>query len=105
MSAQRDRKLAEVAEIAAGVLGGIAAHDDRLEEMGPGINARSTDGGASKGAVSKPTERAVERPAVVVTSHLSRLIDRLHAVALDVDAAYGEIARTRNGLAVKGEPS
>lgn len=35
MTRDRDRKLAELADIAHGVRLGIAAFDDRAEEMGP----------------------------------------------------------------------
>lgn len=104
MTAARNRKLAEVAEVAAGVLHGIAAFDDRLDEMGPGVSARGT-GPGSKGGSSSPVEGQFEKPPTVVASRLERLVDRLHAAALDVDAAYGEIARTQRGLPAKGEPS
>jgi hypothetical protein len=104
MTADRNRKLAELADIAHGVRHGIAAFDDRLEEMGPGINARG-NGRGGKGAHSDPTEAAVTKPAKVVTSNIDRLVDRAHAAVLDLDAAYGEIARVQRGLPAKGEPS
>lgn len=100
----RNRKLAEVAELAHGVLHGIAAFDDRLEEMGPGVSARGT-GPGTRGGSSSPVEAQLLKPPAVVRSHLDRLVDRLHAVALDVDAAYGEIARPQRGLPAKGEAS
>lgn len=100
----RNRKLAEVAELAHGVLHGIAAFDDRLEEMGPGVSARGS-GPGTKGGSSSPVEGQLDKPPVVVSSRLDRLVDRLHAAALDVDAAYGEVARTQRGLPAKGEPS
>ena len=101
---KRDQKLAELADIAVGIRHGIAAFDDRLEEMGPGINPRGQGRGA-KGGHSTPVEDAVERPARAVTSRLDRIIDAAHALALDMDAAYAEIARTQRGLPAKGEPS
>lgn len=104
MTASRNRKLAEVAEIAGGVLHGIAAFDARAGEMGPGVSARGT-GPGSKGGSASPVEGQYEKPPTVVASHLDRLVNRLHAAALDVDAAYGEIARTQRGLPAKGEPS
>lgn len=100
----RNRKLAEAADLTRGVLHGIAAFEDRLEEMGPGVSARGTGRGA-KGASSSPVEGQLDKPPVVVESQLDRLVDRLHAAALDVDAAYGEIARPQRGLPAKGEPS
>jgi hypothetical protein len=101
---ERDRKLAELADIAVGIRHGMAAFDDRLDEMGPGVSARG-NGRGSKGVTSSPVESAVEKPAKVVTSHLDRAVDRAHAALLDLDAAYGEIARPRRGLPVQGEPS
>jgi hypothetical protein len=100
----RDRKLAELADIAVGVRHGIAAFDDRAEEMGPGIAARG-NGRGGKGASSSPVEGQIIKPAKVVTSNIDRLIDRAHAALLDLDAAYGEIARTQRGLPAAGEPS
>jgi hypothetical protein len=105
MTADRNRKLAELADIAQGVRYGIAAFDDRAEEMGPGIAARG-NGRGGKGAHSDPTEAAVTKPATVVSpAKLDRLVDRAHAAVLDLDAAYGEIARTTRGMPAKGEPS
>lgn len=104
MTAARNRKLAEAAEIAAGVLHGIAAFETRAEEMGPGVSARGS-GPGTKGGGSSPVEGQFEKPPTVVVSRLDRLVDRFHAAALDVDAAYGEIARTNRGLPAKGEPS
>ncbi len=100
----RDQKLAELADIAVGIRFGMAAFDDRLAEMGPGIGPR-VNGHGGKGGHSSPVESAVERPAKSVTSRLERIIDAAHALALDMDAAYGEIARTQRGLPAKGEPS
>jgi hypothetical protein len=109
MTADRNRKLAEMDDIAHGVRYGIAAFNDRLEEMGPGIGQRST-GRSGKGSVSRPVEDAAgvtdgRQPPRSVTSRLDRIIDAAHALMLDLDAAYGEIARTKHGLPAKGEPS
>ncbi|HEX5879778.1 MAG TPA: hypothetical protein VF468_15915 [Actinomycetota bacterium] len=132
----RDEKLAQLAEIAVGIRYGMAAFDERLDEMGPGIGPRGNGRGA-KGGVSRPVEtealapfpdecpkcgaavpagsdacpgckhaRKGRRPAPVVTSaRLDRIVDAAHALILDLDAAYGEIARAQRGLPAKGEPS
>jgi hypothetical protein len=104
VSRGRDRKLAEMADIAVGVCHGIAAFDDRLEEMGPGVSARG-NGRGSKGGNSSPVEGELIKPQTVVTSQFERAVDRAHAALLDLDAAYGEIARTQNGMPAQGEPS
>jgi hypothetical protein len=104
VTTDRNRKLAEIADIAAGIRHGMGAFDERLEEMGPGVSARGS-GRGSKGVTSSPVESAIEKPARVVTSQLERAVDRAHAALLDLDAAYGEIARPRRGLPVQGEPS
>ncbi len=103
----RDEKLAEIEAIAAGLRHGMAAFEDRLEEMGPGIGPRG-NGRGGKGGVTRPVEVAAltERPADVVTSQrYNRIVDAAHALMLDADAAYAEIARTQRGLPAKGEPS
>lgn len=100
----RDEKLAELANIAVGIRYGMAAFDERLDEMGPGISARAS-GGGGKGSSSSPVEGQVIKPARVVTSDIERRVDRAHAAILDLEAAYGEIARTQRGLPAKGEPS
>ena len=105
----RNQKLAEIEAIAAGHRHGRDAFQDRLEEMGPGIGPRG-NGRASKGGVSRPVEAAVgltdRRPADVVSSaRYDRLIDAAHALMLDLDAAYGEVARTQRGVPAKGKPS
>lgn len=103
----REQKLAEIEAIAAGIRHGLAAFEDRLEEMGSGIGQRGNNRGG-KGGVSRPVEVAAlaERPPDVVTSaRHDRLVDAAHALMLDLDAAYGEIARTQRGLPAKGEPS
>jgi hypothetical protein len=104
VSAERDRKLAEIADIAAGIRHGMPAFDERLAEMGPGVSARGP-GAGGKGSSSSPVEGQLLKPARVVTSQLERAVDRAHAALLDLDAAYGEIARPRRGLPVQGEPS
>lgn len=99
----RDEKLAELANIAAGIRFGMRAFDDRLEEMGPGVSARGPGGG--KGSSSSPVEGQVLKPARVVTSEMERAVDRAHAAILNLDAVYGEIARTQRGRPTEGEPS
>ena len=102
-----DDKLAEIEAIAAGIRHGSAAFADRLEEMGPGIGARG-NGRGGKGGHASPVELAAlaERPTPTVTdARYDRLVDAAHALMLDLDAAYGEIARTQRGVPAKGKPS
>jgi hypothetical protein len=101
----RDRKLAELAELATGIRWGMAAFDERADEMGPGPSARGNGPGA-KGQHSSPVEGQLERPPTVVTpAEFDRRLARAHAAVLDLEAAYGEIARTQRGIPSKGEPS
>lgn len=103
----REQKLAEIESIAAGIRHGLAAFADRLEEMGPGIGQRGNNRGG-KGGVSCPVEVAAltERaPDVVTSQRYNRLVDAAHAIMVDLDAAYGEIARTQRGVPAKGKPS
>jgi hypothetical protein len=109
VTTERSRKLAEIEAIAAGIRHGLAAFEDRLDEMGPGIGQRGS-GRAGKGGVSRPVEVAVglaERPpaAGVTADRHDRLVNAAHALMLDLDAAYGEIARTQRGRPTEGEPS
>ena len=102
---RRDEKLAELADLAVGIRYGMAAFDERSDEMGPGPSSRG-NGPRPKGTVSNPTWDAFDKPATVVTSaQFDRILDKAHAAVVQLDNAYGEIARTQRGLPAKGEPS
>lgn len=104
MSTQRDRKLAELAEKAYGIRHGMAAFDERLDEMGAGPPARG-QGRGGKGTVSDPTFGEVDKAAVVVTTKLDGLVDRAHAAVLDLEEAYQEIAQPKHGMPTMGTPN
>lgn len=103
---KRDQKLAELADIAHGIRWGIAAFDNRLEEMGPGPAARG-NGRGGKGGHSDPVYGEVcdGRRPVTVTSDFDRLLDQAHAAVLKLEAAYRPIAQPVKGLPSGGEPS
>lgn len=103
---QRDQKLAEMAELAYGLKHGIAAFDDRIDEMGPGVRARAA-GRGGKGSHGTPVEAEIvdNRRPTVVTSRLDRLIDRAHAAVVEAEEEYRRIAQPVVGLPAKGEPS
>lgn len=99
----RDEKLAELANIAVGIRFGMAAFDDRIEEMSAGIPARGQGQGA-KGDHSDPTWRAFEKPGRTATTRIDRRVDDAHRAIEKLYAAYAEIAQPKRGIDRLSDP-
>jgi len=112
-SAERTKRLAEVADLAAGVRFGWQGYADRLDEWGAGYRSSTRLGESShSGGISDPTATRVVRsveysgpdPARCSISGFDDRLRTAHVALLALYDAYASVAQPRLGADRQADP-